>query len=177
MIELQLAHTADLDATALARARGLLDMVFGEDLDDHDWDHALGGIHAIVWEGRDALGHASLVQRRLLHGEHAYRAGYVEAVGVRPDRRREGLGSQMMEALQRVILGAYELGALGATPMGARFYQALGWQRWRGSLSALTPTGPRRTPQERNSIYVYPVTAPLDLDGELTADWREGDVW
>jgi aminoglycoside 2'-N-acetyltransferase I len=146
-------------------------------LDDHDWDHALGGIHAIVWEGHRALGHASLVQRRLLHAEHTYRTGYVEAVGVHPGRRREGLGSQMMQALQHVILRAYELGALGATEVGGRFYEALGWQRWRGSLSALTPTGTRRTPQAHNSIYVYAVTAPLDLDGELTADWREGDVW
>jgi aminoglycoside 2'-N-acetyltransferase I len=177
MTEIQLAHTADLDATTLARARALLHVVFAEDLDDHDWDHALGGIHAIVWEGHRALAHASVVQRRLLHGEHAYRAGYVEAVAVHPERRREGLGRQMMGALQRVIRGAYELGALGATEVGGRFYEALGWQRWRGPLSALTPTGTRRTPKQEGSIYVFPVTAGLDLDGELTADWREGDVW
>jgi aminoglycoside 2'-N-acetyltransferase I len=175
--EIRVNHTAELDTKTLAKARALLKLVFGDDLDDHDWDHALGGMHAIVWEDDRVLGHASLVQRRLLHGGRALRTGYVEAVGVHPERRREGHAGRMMSALQRVIQGAYELGALGATDAGARFYYRLGWQRWRGPLSALTPSGIRRTPEEDGSVYVFPVTASLDLDGELTADWREGDAW
>ena len=41
----------------------------------------------------------------------------------------------------------------------------------------LTPTGITRTPDEDGAIYVLPSTAPLDLSGELTCDWRDGDVW
>lgn len=44
---IQVAHTADLDRTLLARARALLDVVFEEEMTDHDWEHALGGMHAI----------------------------------------------------------------------------------------------------------------------------------
>src|SRR6266498_4853408 len=115
MIELRTAHTADLDIAILETARALLEEVFEGDMTDHDWEHALGGVHALVWEGEELIGHASVVQRRLLHGGRALRTGYVEGVGVRADRRRRGHGAAMMDALERVVRGAYELGALGAT--------------------------------------------------------------
>ncbi|MGH3990600.1 MAG: hypothetical protein ACRDTZ_25275, partial [Pseudonocardiaceae bacterium] len=63
--EVRTAHTADLDVATLKAARTLLDDVF-DDLTDHDWEHALGGVHALVWEGTELIGHASVVQRRLL---------------------------------------------------------------------------------------------------------------
>jgi aminoglycoside 2'-N-acetyltransferase I len=175
--ELRTVHTAELDGATLAAARALLDAVFGDDLTDHDWEHALGGMHALVWEGAELIGHASVVQRRLLHGGRALRAGYVEGVAVRADRRRRGHGAALMEALERVVRGAYLLGALGATDEAARFYMARGWQPWRGPTSALTPSGVERTEQNDGGIYVLPVAAPLDLSGELTCDWRDGDVW
>jgi aminoglycoside 2'-N-acetyltransferase I len=177
MIEVHTAHTADLDAATLPRVRALLDDVFEGDMSDHDWEHSLGGVHAVVWEDSEVIGHASVVQRRLLHGGRALRAGYVEGVGVRADRRRRGHGAAMMEALERVVRGAYELGALGAADEAAEFYAGRGWELWRGPTSALTPTGIRRTEQEDGSIYVLPVAVPLDLSGELTCDWRDGDVW
>jgi aminoglycoside 2'-N-acetyltransferase I len=82
-----------------------------------------------------------------------------------------------MEALERVIRRAYDLGALGATDEAAAFYAHRGWQLWRGSSSALTPDGVRPTEDEDGALYVLPVAAALDLDGELTCDWRDGDVW
>ena len=177
MTELRTVHTAELNGATLAAARALLDAVFGDDLTDHDWEHALGGMHALIWEGDELIGHASVVQRRLLHGGRALRAGYVEGVAVRADRRRRGHGAALMEALERVVRGAYLLGALGATDEAAHFYMARGWQPWRGPTSALTPSGVERTEQNDGGIYVLPVAAPLDLSGELTCDWRDGDVW
>jgi aminoglycoside 2'-N-acetyltransferase I len=172
------AHTADLDAATLDAARALLDDVFRDDeMTADDWEHSLGGIHALACEDGELVGHASVVQRRLLHGGRALRAGYVEGVGVRPDRQRRGHGAAMMQALERVIRGAYDLGALGATDEAARFYEALGWQQWRGPTSAITPAGVVRTPDEDGGIYVLPLAHPLDLSGELTCDWRDGEVW
>jgi aminoglycoside 2'-N-acetyltransferase I len=171
------AHTADLDAAILTAARALLDGVFEGDMSDHDWEHSLGGVHALVWEGDELVGHASVVQRRLLHGGRALRAGYIEGVGVRADRRRRGHGAAMMDALERVVRGAYELGALGATDEAAAFYAARGWTPWQGPTSALTPTGIARTEREDGAIYVLPGSIPVDLSGELTCDWRDGDVW
>jgi aminoglycoside 2'-N-acetyltransferase I len=176
MAELRTAHTADLDAATRKAARALLDDVF-DDMTDGDWEHALGGMHALVWEGAELIGHASVIQRRLLNGGRALRTGYVEAVGVRADRRGRGHGAAMMDALERVVRGAYELGALGATDAGAAFYVARGWRLWQGPCSALTPAGIKRTEEEDGCIYVLPVDVPLDLSSELTCDWRDGDPW
>ena len=52
-----------------------------------------------------------------------------------------------------------------------------GWTQWQGPLSVLSPAGITRTEEEDGSIYVLPVDAPLELSGELTCDWRDGDVW
>ena len=177
MSELRTAHTADLDAATLTAARGLLDAAFEGEFEEADWEHALGGIHALVWEGGELVAHASVVQRRLLYRGRALRCGYVEAVAVRADARRRGHGGATMDALERVIRGAYDLGALGATDAGAALYTGRGWQRWEGRLSALTPSGVVRTEEEEGHVYVLPVGVPLDLGEELTCDWRDGDVW
>jgi aminoglycoside 2'-N-acetyltransferase I len=173
---LQVAHTAHLDHATRAAARALLYDVF-DDMTDQDWEHCLGGVHALVWEGTDLIGHASLIQRRLLHGGAALRAGYVEGVGVRADRRGRGHGADMMEALERLVLDAYDVGALGTTDEAAAFYAARGWQRWQGPTSALTPSGIVRTPEDDGGVYVLQAGAPLDVGGELTCDWRDGGTW
>ena len=64
MSELRTAHTADLDADVLRAARMLLEDVFGDEWEDEDWEHSLGGVHALIWEGDDLVGHGSVVMRR-----------------------------------------------------------------------------------------------------------------
>ncbi len=177
MTVVRTCHTADLDTATVRAARALLDEVFAGDMTDHDWEHALGGVHALVWDGAELIGHAALIQRRLLHGGRALRTGYVEGVGVRADRRGRGYGAAMMEALERIVRGAYDLGALGAADGAAAFYAARGWQRWQGPTSTITPTGIARTAAEDSGIHVLAVTVPLDLSGALICDWRDGDVW
>ncbi|NJQ02612.1 GNAT family N-acetyltransferase [Streptomyces zingiberis] len=173
----RLVHTAHLDAASREAARALLDEAFGGDMSDDDWEHALGGWHALAFEDGELAGHASLVQRSMLHRGRALRTGYVEAVAVRPDRRRRGHGSAMMAALETLLRGAYDLGALAASDEGAAFYAGRGWQVWQGPTSALTPSGVVRTPEEDGGVYVLPLSAPLDLSSGLTCDWRDGDVW
>jgi aminoglycoside 2'-N-acetyltransferase I len=175
--ELWTAHTADLDDATLAAARSLLDAVFGGEMTEHDWEHALGGVHALSWDRGELVGHASVVQRRLIHGGRALRTGYVEGVVVRADRQGRGHGTAMMAALERVVLGAYDLGALSTTDEAADFYAARGWKAWRGPTSALTPGGVVRTAEEDEAVRVFPAAHPLDLTGELICDWRDGDVW
>jgi aminoglycoside 2'-N-acetyltransferase I len=82
-----------------------------------------------------------------------------------------------MDALERVLRGAYDLGPLSATDQAAAFYAARGWQRWQGPTWALTPGGVTRTPDDDDSVHVVPLAVPLDLSGALTCDWRDGDVW
>jgi aminoglycoside 2'-N-acetyltransferase I len=176
-VEVRTGHTADLDAATLRAARALLENVFAGEMDDHDWEHALGGVHALVFEDGALVGHGAVVQRRLMHGGRALRAGYVEAVGVRADRRGRGHGAAVMAALERVIHGAYDLGALGSTDAALGFYGARGWRAWAGPLGALTPAGVVPTPDEQGAILVLPAGVPLDLGGALTCDWRDGAVW
>ena len=174
---IRVAHTADLDPPLLDELHSMLLEVFEGDFEDADWEHALGGIHALAYEDGELVGHASVVMRRMVHGGRALRVGYVEAVAVHADHRRRGHGGAMMAPLERVIRHAYDLGVLGATDAGAALYSSRGWQRWEGRLSALTPNGVEHTPEEEGYVYVLPGDAPLDRAGELTCDWRDGDVW
>jgi aminoglycoside 2'-N-acetyltransferase I len=173
---LRIAHTADLEPATLAAVRSFLFDVF-DDLTADDWEHSLGGMHTIVSGGDQVIGHAAVVQRRLWHGARALRTGYVEGVAVRADRRRQGHASAMMDAIERVIRGAYDVGALAATDEAAAFYAGRGWRLWRGATAAFTPAGTVRTPDDDDCVFVFPVTIDLDLTGDLTCDWRDGDLW
>lgn len=155
----------------------LLDGAFGDRFDDADFEHGLGGMHALVYDGPELIGHGSVVMRRMLHGGHAMRTGYVESVAVRADRRRRGIGAAVMTELERVIRGGYELGALGASPVGAALYASRGWWLWPGKSAVLSPDGVQPTPYEDGGIYVLPVTVELDPAQPLVCDWRNGDLW
>jgi aminoglycoside 2'-N-acetyltransferase I len=169
------AHTSDLDAATLSAARTLFDEAFRGEFTDDDWEHGLGGIHALAYEGEELVGHASVVQRRMLYDGRALRTGYVESVCVSPRHRRRGHASALMTEMERIVRGAYELGALGATEEARPLYERHGWRAWQGPLRALTPAGTVPTPDEQGAIYV--LAEDVDLTLELTCDWRDGDVW
>lgn len=176
-ISFRVGHTSEIEPAILDRARAMLVVVFAGELTENDWEHSLGGVHVVAIHADEVVGHASVIQRRLLCGGRALRAGYVEGVGVHPDWQRQGVGSQMMAALERVIRTAYDIGALGATDEAIPMYSGRGWVPWRGRLSALTPTGIVATPDEVGGVYVLLGDASVDVDAELTCDWRDGDVW
>jgi aminoglycoside 2'-N-acetyltransferase I len=174
---LRLAHTADLDPCELRAARDLLDAAFDGGFSAEDWDHGLGGLHVLVHDDAGLAAHGSVVQRRVRHRERWLRTGYVEAVAVRPDARRRGLGGRVLGELERVIERAYDLGALSASQEGALLYTARGWQRWDGQVHGLSPDGIVRLPDEEGSLYVWPARAgSLRPDCEFVLDWRDGDV-
>jgi aminoglycoside 2'-N-acetyltransferase I len=174
---MKVAHTIDLHADELEDIRALMRSAFGDEFDDDDWQHALGGMHVLIHERGRLAGHASVVQRRVIAGGRTLRCGYVEAVAVLSEFRRRGLGTALTRVCNRIVRAGYHVGALGATEEGAALYSANGWRRWEGPLSALTPDGVVRTPEEEGYVYVLEVDGPLDRAGELTCDWREGDVW
>ncbi len=179
MTELRVAHTADLTTEDLQVVRTLLDGAFSADeaYTEQDHEHALGGVHALLWEGTELIGHGSVVMRRLLHDGRSLRIGYVEAVAVRADRRRLGHGDVVMGSLERVIRRAYVCGALSASRMAGAFYASRGWQVWTGTTSVVTPHGVERAEDEEGSIYVLPGSASLTAGGDLACDWRDGEPW
>ena len=174
---IETAHTAEFDQSVLGMARDLLDLVFEGEMTDLDWEHAVGGMHAVAWRGDLLVGHASVVQRRVVHAGRALRAGYVEGVGVHPAWQRQGVGGLMMQALEHIIEAAYDIGALGATDEAVPLYEHRGWLKWLGPTSAITPLGIVGTPDEDGCIYVLPCRTTLNIRGDLTCDWRDGDLW
>ena len=176
----RLVHTADLDNETRDEARRMVIDAFGGgeiDFTDADWEHALGGMHAIMFHHGALIAHAAVVTRRLLYRDSALRCGYVEGVAVREDWRGQGLAHALMDAVEQVVRGAYQLGALSSSEAGRHVYASRGWLPWRGPTSVLAPSGMRRTPDDDASLFVLPVTAELDTAEPITCDWRDGDVW
>lgn len=154
---------------------------FGGDFTDADWEHTLGGMHALICRHGALIAHGAVVQRRLLYHDTALRCGYLEGVAVREDWRGQGLATAVMDALEQVLRGAYQIGALSASEEGRPMYTARGWLAWQGPTSVLQPAGVARTPGDDRSLFVLPIDLPdgieLDTTAELTCDWRDGDVW
>ena len=169
-----MCHSAEMTPEELGAVRALLDSAFGE-FTDHDWDHTLGGQHALIVDDGEVVAHGALVMRRLLHAGRALRCGYVESVATSSARLREGHAATVMAALES-LAPAYDVLALSASEAGVVLYEGRGWQRWRGPTSVLSPAGVERTPDDDGSVHVLGGTG-LDLDAGLTCDWRTGDVW
>ena len=176
----RLVHTSDLDDETAEDARRMLVDAFSNsevDFTDADWEHALGGMHALICVRGALVAHGAVVQRRMIHRGVALRCGYVEAVAVREDWRGQELAMAVLDGLEQVLRGAYQLGALSASDAGRPIYASRGWQPWQGMTSVLAPSGLTPTPDDDGSIFVLPVTADLDTTGEITCDFRDGDVW
>jgi aminoglycoside 2'-N-acetyltransferase I len=177
----RLIHTCDLDNETREDARRMVIDAFGGEFTDADWEHALGGMHAVIFDHGALIAHGAVVQRRLLYRDIALRCGYLEGVAVREDRRGQGLATAVMDAAEQVLRGAYQVGALSASEAGRHIYAARGWLPWQGPTSVLGPAGVMRTPDDDSCLFVLPIALPdgaeLDLTAEITCDWRDGDVW
>ncbi|HUO39309.1 MAG TPA: GNAT family N-acetyltransferase [Mycobacterium sp.] len=173
----RLIHTSDLDKETRERAHQLLIEAFEGTFSEDDWEHALGGMHALVYHHGALIAHAAVVQRRLVHRGLPLRAGYVEGVAVREDWRGRGLGSALMDGAEQVIRGAYHIGALTPSETARELCLGRGWLQWRGPTSVLAPTGLTRTPEYDRLVFVLPVGADVDTGADLMCDWRSGNVW
>lgn len=173
--------TADLSAAETRAIRDLLFVAFGSDEDEafteDDWQHAIGGRHFVLEIGGRIVAHASVVERVIRVARQPLRTGYVEAVATEAEHQGQGLGSRLMEEVDRYIREDFELGVLGTGRH--HFYERLGWRTWRGPSSVLTAEGSRPTPDEDGYILVLatPHSPPLDLDDAISCEWRPGDVW
>jgi len=180
-IRIRRAATDELRSPDLAAIRALMDVAFGDDPDerfgDADWAHALGGTHVLAELDGEVVAHASVVTRELHLAGRAVRTGYVEAVATAPAMQGHGIGTLVMREIGEHIWSSYELGALGTGAF--RFYERLGWQRWRGPSSVRTAAGDRPTPDDDGYIMVLPTPSSpqLHLGDPISCDWRPGDVW
>jgi len=158
--------------------RGLFALAWGsDDFSEADWNNALGGLHFVAEDGRGIVGHASVVPRELHVEERPLRTGYVEAMATRPELQNQGIGTEVLRAVNGHIVDAYELGGLDTG--SDWFYRRLGWLSWKGPTSVRTADGVIRTEDEDGNIMVLPtpVSGPLDLEAPISCEWRPGDVW
>lgn len=171
------ADSPDLAAADLSAIRRLMDAAFGDRFSEEDWKHALGGRHFFIrdYEGI-IVSHAAVVGRTLETGGHHFSSGYVEAVATQPEFQGRGLATTIMGAVAEFIRGRFELGALSGDPA---FYQRLGWSRWRGATWCRDGERLTRTDDEDGGVLVLLTQAgpPLDVQGDIAVEWRNGDVW
>jgi aminoglycoside 2'-N-acetyltransferase I len=90
MTHLRTATTGELAPGELAALRRMVFEAFGDRFDEHDWEHTLGGTHVLVEEDGEPVAHGAVVARVLVAGGRELRAGYVEGVATRGDRRGWG---------------------------------------------------------------------------------------
>lgn len=173
----RVALTADLEKDELCAIRGLLSEAFGNSFAGEDWEHCLGGWHVIADVDGLVVSHAAVVRRDLLVGDVAMSSGYVEGVATAPAHQGLGFGSAVMAVADELVLASFELGALSTS--AHRFYERLGWKRWRGPSFVLRADGPERTPDEDDGLMVLltPKLRDLDLTAALTCYERPGDDW
>jgi aminoglycoside 2'-N-acetyltransferase I len=176
---IRVARTDELSPDDLRAIRALMDAAFDGDFGDEDFEHALGGMHWLdeAPDGR-LLAHACVVPRVLEIGGRPFRTGYVEAVGTEPASQGRGHGTAVMRPATRHIRASYELGALGTGEH--RFYERLGWERWKGPSWVRLPDGAlERSEEDDDGIMVlrFGPSAAVDRSAPISCEWRPGDSW
>jgi len=178
IVDLVVVESDEIDAATREALRGLWDRAFGDRFNDDDADHAYGGVHVLMLDGDRVVGHASAVPRRIKFGDGLWRTvGYVEGVATDPQRQGEGIGRSMMTRLHAEITGRWPV-ALLSTGQATRFYEALGWQRWRGLSYKRTAQGVVRDGEHGGLMVLRldPSVVP-DLSADVTCEDRSGDAW
>jgi aminoglycoside 2'-N-acetyltransferase I len=170
-------RTDEVPSRTLGEIRRLMDEAFEGDFGDDDWDHTLGGWHAVVSDGGVVVAHAAVVARTLHVGDRAFRTGYVEGVATSPGRQRAGLGSLAMAAVDEIIRRDFELGGLGTGEWA--FYEQLGWERWQGETFVRTGGGLVRTEDDDDGVMVlrFGPSIGIDLAAPIACEARPGDDW
>lgn len=177
MSELTVLRTSDLPHALERQLRSLMDVAFDGEFTDQDWEHGLGGWHAIVHVDGQPVAHASVALRVLDVGERSFQTGYVESVATAPEVQGAGHGSRVMAAIGDVLRDHFEFGALSTGAHG--FYERLGWERWQGPTYVLHDGERVRTPDEDWGIMVlrFGTSAEVALTDPIACRSRSGDDW
>jgi aminoglycoside 2'-N-acetyltransferase I len=177
-VDIVVVESDGIDAGTREALRGLWSRSFGHRFTDVDATHAYGGVHVLMRDGARLVGHASAVPRRLRFGVDPWRVvGYVEGVATDPQRQGEGIGRCMMQRLSSEIAVRWPV-ALLSTGKATLFYEALGWERWRGASYVQTAHGVVPA-NEHGGLMVLRLDRCVvpDLAVSVTCEDRDGDLW
>lgn len=181
-MELQIARSWDISDSELTALRAFLTEAFDGRFDDGNWANALGGTHVIIRERGEIVAHASVVPRTLyfsIEGDTwrdatVREVGYVESVAVARQFRGRGLGTEVLNIINRLVADQFGLGAL-ATSSHA-FYEQAGWKRWSGSTHVYRSGTVSSVPGGEQWLMIL-APAGMVLTGAVACEWREGDLW
>ena len=130
----------------------------------------------------DIITHALWIDRQCcINRQQVINTAYVEYVATRDAYQKQGLASALLAYLIiQVKKQGYQLA--GLSPANSDFYQRLGWQLWPGQLSILQGNDYIATPDE--CVMLYPLSPSMQVllesitvNDELSAEWREGELW
>jgi aminoglycoside 2'-N-acetyltransferase I len=173
-LTLSLCRAEDLTAAQRAEIIELCAVAYEENFDTL-FELLPDSTHVLAYLDGHLVSHAEWVTRWLApEGYAPLRTAYVEAVATLPGFQGRGFATTVLQALSRHIQD-FDMGAL--SPSEAAFYERLGWELWRGPLAIRTEAGLTDTPDEEVMILRLANTPTLNLDGRLTAEWRDGELW
>lgn len=135
-----------------------------------DATHVLGNCEGYL------VSHALWVTRYLQIGTNSImRTAYVEALATEQAYRNRGFAEAIMKRLVQEIQD-FDLAAL--SPFSVKYYERLGWERWRGPLFIRTEDGLLPSRQDEEVMILRLSSTPdLDLHASLSAEWRRGELW
>ena len=172
---IRVAHTSELEPELLDALHALLVEVFEGNFEDARLGaRARRDARARLRRRRPLVGHASVVQRRLIHSGRALRTGYVEGVGVRADARRRGHasgadGRDRARDPRRLRARRARRERHGDAVLPRPRLAAVGGRDLRADAEGI-----ERTPEDDDSLHVLELAAPLDRRGAIACDWRDG---
>lgn len=142
--------------------------------------HVIGEVKGA--KDSDIISHALWIDRQCcINRQPAIKTAYVEYVATRYAYQKQGLASALLAYLIiQVRKRGYQLA--GLSPANSDFYQRLGWQPWQGQLSILEGNDYIATPDD--CVMLYPLSPSMQIlvkgitaNDELSAEWREGELW
>ena len=125
--------------------------------------------------GGQLVTHALWVTRWIQYpGFPPWRTAYVEAVATDERYRNRGFASLVMKKIAREIKD-FDVGGLSTGLYG--FYSRLGWMLWRGPLSVRKNDELIPTPGDTVMVLLLPKTPKIDINKQLSIEWRDGELW
>jgi len=191
-IEIKVIPASELTQIDLQSIQDLCTRAYGEDV-WCDYEYLKAAYHVV---GRDAgviVSHALWVNRSLsVNGAAPLMTAYVEYVATEPALQGLGLASQLLRFLLNYIQNQvaihaeldvalpYQLAALA--PAESQFYERLGWELWQGDLYIRQQDDLQHdhlipTPDDDVMIFRLTTTPEISITDDLSAEWREGELW
>lgn len=173
-ITLEVTRAEELSTAHRAEIISLCTIAYEENFDQL-FETLPSSTHVLARLGGQLVSHAEWVTRWLQpEGQELLQTAYVEAVATAPQYQGRGFATSVMKEVAAQI-SSYDLGAL--SPFDVAYYERLGWELWRGPLAIRTESGLLLTPDEEVMILRLADTPNLNLNSQLTAEWRNGELW